>query len=121
MPIRISKSARLLLIVLAIFWFTHRTAIEIAIDWMWFDAVGYIEVFETSLIARAGLFVAGFVLSGLFIGFNIRRALKSTPIDPMAFQVVTGEMVVDPRQVKGFHQYGRSALFGEAKLQSRTI
>ena len=101
MPIRLSKSARLLLMVLVVIWFTHRTATEIAIDWMWFDAVGYLEVFETSLMAQVSLFVVGFVTAAAFIGLNIRRALRSTPIDPMAFQVVTGEMVVDPRQVKG--------------------
>jgi len=101
MPIRISPMARLLLVAFAVFWFTHRTVIEIVIDWMWFDAVGYIEVFETSLVARAVLFAIGFTISALFIGLNVRRALRSTPIDPMAFQVITGEMAVDPRQIKG--------------------
>ena len=101
MPIRLSKTARLALIVVGILWFTHRTLIEIVIDWMWFDAVGFIEVFEKSLSARVGLFAIGALLSGLFIRLNIQRALRSAPLDPRAFQSVSGEMLVDPRQVQG--------------------
>jgi len=101
MPFRLSKTARLALILLAILWFSHRTLIEIVIDWMWFESVGFIDVFEKSLVARVGLFAVGSILSGLFIRLNVQRALKAAPMDPRAFRVVSGEMIVDPGQIQG--------------------
>ena len=105
MPIRLSNTARFALIALAVLWFTHRTLIEIIIDWMWFDAVGYIEVFEKSLGARIALFAAGSLIAGVFIRLNVVRALRAAPMDPRAFQSVSGEMLVDPRQVLGLIRF----------------
>ena len=62
MPIQLPRSAKIAAAIFALVWFTHRTVIEILIDWMWFDAAGYLGVFETSLKARIALFVAGFVV-----------------------------------------------------------
>ena len=92
---------RIALIAAVLIWFTHRPLIEMSIDWMWFDAAGYIGVFKTSLIARVGLFAAGFALAAMFLRLNIRHALTSHPIQPNAFRLVSGELMIDPNRVAG--------------------
>ena len=99
MPIQLPRSVKLAAAIFALLWFTHRTVIEILIDWMWFDAAGYLGVFETSLKARIVLFVVGFVVSAAIIGLNVRLAAKRAPIDPRAFRLVSGEMMVDPARI----------------------
>jgi hypothetical protein len=101
MPIQISRSAKVVLFLLAAVWFTHRSLIEVVIDWMWFDAAGYLGIFETSLKARIALFVAGSVSAAVFIGINLKIASKRAPIDPRAFKLVSGEVLVDPSRVAG--------------------
>ena len=99
MPIQLPRSVKFAAAIFALLWFTHRTVIEILIDWMWFDAAGYLGVFETSLKARIVLFVVGFVVSAAIIGLNVRLAAKRAPIDPRAFRLVSGEMMVDPARI----------------------
>jgi hypothetical protein len=98
---QLPRTVRFALVALIVVWFTHRSLTEIAIDWMWFDAAGYLEVFKTSLSARAALFVAGTVVAATFIRINVGYALKSHPIQPNAFRLVSGEMVVDPARMAG--------------------
>jgi uncharacterized membrane protein (UPF0182 family) len=101
MPIKISKKAKAVLFLFAAVWFSHRAVIEMAIDWIWFDAAGYLEIFETSLQARVVLFAVGALSAAAFIGLNIRIAAKRAPIDPRAFKLVSGEMLVDPAKISG--------------------
>ncbi len=101
MPIQLSRTAKVALAVAAVFWFTHRSLTEIAIDWMWFEAAGYLGIFETSIKARVALFVAGAAVAALFIGVNLKMAAKRAPIDPRAFHLMSGEVVVDPARVAG--------------------
>ena len=101
MPIPLSRSAKTALAILALVWFTHRTVVEIVIDWMWFDAAGYLDVFETSLKARVVLFLGGMVVAAAVIGANLKAAARCAPIDPRSFRLVSGEMMVDPDRVAG--------------------
>jgi uncharacterized protein len=101
MPIQLSRKAKVALALVAVVWFTHRSVIEIMIDWMWFDAAGYLGIFETSLKARAALFVGGGLAAAAFIGLNLKIAARRAPIDPRAFQLVSGELMVDPKRVAG--------------------
>jgi uncharacterized membrane protein (UPF0182 family) len=101
MILKLPRGAKLALIIAAVLWFTHRPLTEIAIDWMWFDAAGYIGIFKTSITARAALFGVGALLSAIFIGLNIRFAFKAQPIQADAFRLVSGEVLVDPARMAG--------------------
>jgi uncharacterized membrane protein (UPF0182 family) len=101
MVLKLPRGAKLALIIAAVLWFTHRPLTEIAIDWMWFDAAGYIGIFKTSITARAALFGVGALLSAIFIGLNIRFAFKAQPIQADAFRLVSGEVLVDPARMAG--------------------
>jgi uncharacterized membrane protein (UPF0182 family) len=101
MILKLPRGAKLALIIAAVLWFTHRPLTEIAIDWMWFDAAGYLGIFKTSITARAALFGVGALLSAIFIGLNIRFAFKAQPIQADAFRLVSGEVLVDPARMAG--------------------
>ena len=98
---QLPKSVRFTVVAFLVIWFTHRPLIEMSVDWMWFDAAGYLDVFKTSLSARVGLFAAGAIVAGVFIRLNLRHAINSHPIQPNAFRLVSGEMVIDPERVAG--------------------
>ena len=98
---QLPASVRAALIVAVAIWFTHRPLIEMSVDWMWFDAAGYLDVFKTSLTARVALFATGFVAAAIFLRLNIRHALASHPIQPNAFRLVSGELMIDPNRVAG--------------------
>ena len=98
---QLPSSVKAALVIALAVWFTHRPLIEMSIDWMWFDAAGFLEVFKTSLLARVALFAGGAALAAVFIRLNIRHALKSHPIQPNAFRLVSGEVVIDPQRVTG--------------------
>jgi uncharacterized membrane protein (UPF0182 family) len=101
MKFKLPRGAKVALLVAAVVWFTHRPLTEIAIDWMWFEATGYLDIFRTSLFTRAAMFGVGALLAAVFIGLNIRHAFKVHPIHPDAFRLVSGEVLVDPARLTG--------------------
>ncbi|MSQ41564.1 MAG: UPF0182 family protein [Dehalococcoidia bacterium] len=66
------------------------------VNWLWFDSVGFTDVFRRVLAARIALFALGTVLSGVVIGLNIWLARRFAPkgveesfiedIDPQAIR-----------------------------------
>jgi uncharacterized protein len=59
-----------------------RVASEILVDWLWFSAVGYLEVFWTSLGAEAAVFAAAFAATTLMLWLNGRIALHFARLTP---------------------------------------
>ena len=49
-------------------------------DVLWFDQLGYKQVFTTQIFAQVGMFAAAFVLAGLASYFTIFAALRARPI-----------------------------------------
>jgi uncharacterized membrane protein (UPF0182 family) len=56
-------------------------AVPFYTDWLWFDEVGYTDVFLTTVSLRGGLFLAVGVLTFLFLWSNLRAAAASRPPD----------------------------------------
>jgi len=46
------------------------------VDWMWFSAIGYLNVFWTTIGAKAGVFFVVFTATAIIIWANARLALK---------------------------------------------
>lgn len=69
------------LICLLLIWVLHRPIVDAVVDWMWFDAVGFNQVFHTRLAAKLGLWTAGVTLTALLVGGNLAKATREAPID----------------------------------------
>ena len=71
------------------------TLVGLYVDWLWFDSVGYLFVFQTMLTARALLFLAGTLLFWIILLPNIlialRLALRS--VERLPIRVLQNEAV----------------------------
>ena len=71
-------SLRLVVIVVAALLFLGGPSlVRFYTDWLWFGEVGYQQVFTTIVRSEASLFTATFVVSVLWLVFNLRLALGS--------------------------------------------
>jgi uncharacterized membrane protein (UPF0182 family) len=96
---QIPRSTRIAAIVAVLIWLGHRPLVEIAVDWHWFDAVGYRGIFETMLFTRLSAGIAGFVLAALFVGLNLRWASRAAPIEQGRLTELAGEVRLDPARI----------------------
>ncbi len=96
----ISKTLRNVFLVLLALWIVHRPLVEILVDWLWFDALGYLDVFQTRLYARLGLWVVGFSLAAGFVALNIRYAFKQQPLDYERISVMMAELEIPPFRIR---------------------
>ena len=67
-----SWSFSLILLLLLFNW-----AINIYTDYLWFRQLGRTDVFTKILLFKVGLFTLGFVLSGIYLTWNIRWAFNN--------------------------------------------
>lgn len=67
-------------------------------SWLWFQQLGYQSVFSTELVAGWSLFGVGFVVSSLFLWFNLRLAVRLAPASIAPARVITieGQRVMLP-------------------------
>ncbi|MFT5683948.1 MAG: uncharacterized membrane protein (UPF0182 family), partial [Myxococcota bacterium] len=77
---QIPRWMRLAVAIVILLWLGNRPITGIAVDWLWFDALGYLSVFKTSLTAKVGMWVLGLVVTAGFIGANLRVAVRDEPI-----------------------------------------
>ena len=49
---------------------------------LWFDAIGYSQVFRNEMLARTGLFIAGFLLTAGLVWLSMRLAYRHRPFLP---------------------------------------
>lgn len=63
------------------------TVIGFITDWLWFREIGFQEVFTTELVTRLLLFVAGSVVTYLFITLNARFATRGVSKAPVLWRV----------------------------------
>src|SRR6266550_82579 len=67
----------IVLIVLAVLFFGGPSLLRFYTDWLWFGEVGYQQVFTTIVRSEASLFTFVFVVSVVWLVFNLRLALGS--------------------------------------------
>jgi uncharacterized protein len=90
-----NKSNRSTLVLLAIFlvvWVAAGPAIGLVVDALWFDSMGYWDIFVTTVGTQVGVWAAVFVLSLLFLGINVRLAWKDAPWNFTWLAGSTGEL-----------------------------
>jgi uncharacterized protein len=66
------------------------------VDWLWFDEVGFRDVFLTSIYARAGIGLAVFVVAFAWIAGHLRYALNTASGAPASFTTREGFTIVLP-------------------------
>ena len=64
-----------LLLILSV-WGALAGGISLYIDYLWFDAVGYLEVFQTTLASKFLFWLVGFAVSFLILGSNLYLAAR---------------------------------------------
>jgi uncharacterized membrane protein (UPF0182 family) len=69
------------LVLLAVGLLAGLEAVPFYTDWLWFQEVGYSDVFLTTMSLRGGLFLAVGLLTFLFLWVNLRVAAASRPPD----------------------------------------
>ncbi len=97
------------LIALVVVWLGHRLLVDVLVDWMWFDAVGFAEVFRTSLLARLGTWAAGFVVAVGALALNLRVATGRAPLNLMRLSLMLAEANLVPDRVRGMVKLARTA------------
>ncbi len=88
-------------IVIAMFlvWMLYRPIASLLVDWWWFQALGYDEIFVTSLASKAGLFIAGFAICAGFLGVNVWYCERQASLDAFRLAMLIPEAPLDPRRV----------------------
>ena len=97
---QLPKPVRNILLFLAFLWIVQGPIVEIFVDWLWFESMGYLEVFQTKLTARLSLWVAGFAMAVAFVGLNIRHALKQQPLDYDRISVMMADLEIPPDRIR---------------------
>ena len=65
-------------IVVAIFLILLGLAGDLLVDWMWFSAIGYLQVFWTTIGMKAGVFLVVFAVTAVILWTNARLAFAYT-------------------------------------------
>jgi uncharacterized membrane protein (UPF0182 family) len=60
--------------------FALLSAAGIYTDWLWFDQLGYEEVFLTEIVGQVVAFVLGFAVTSLLVGVGLALAWRTRPI-----------------------------------------
>ncbi len=87
------------LVVFFLVWMLNQPIASLLVDWWWFQALGYDEIFVTSLTAKAGLFVVGFVVAAAFLGVNVWICERQASIDAFRLAMLIPDAPLDPRRV----------------------
>jgi len=82
-------------IVLGIGFLLFRVVTDVLVDWLWFSAVGYLQVFWTSLGAQAAVFFAAFTMTAVVLWLNGWLALRFVR-RPSPLVTATGWQPPDP-------------------------
>jgi uncharacterized membrane protein (UPF0182 family) len=88
-------------IALAVVWLGHRLAVDVLIDWLWFDAVGYDTVFRTTITAQAATWVGGFLVAAAALALNLRLATRRAPLNLMRLGIMMQQANLSPDRIRG--------------------
>ncbi|NOY27525.1 MAG: UPF0182 family protein [Oligoflexia bacterium] len=92
---------RPVLVVVILLWLAQSIGVSVLVDWLWFDALGYVDVYARILLARVGLWTITFVAVGLFVGLNLRHAVRSAPLDLVRLDDLLAELRPGTRRLRG--------------------
>lgn len=76
--------------------FVVPSLVDFLSDWLWFQEVGYLPVFVTSITARTVVGVVAFLLSFAWLVANLRYALSGLSADPLTMTTPEGFTIVLP-------------------------
>ncbi|MGQ0481625.1 MAG: UPF0182 family protein [Pseudonocardia sp.] len=105
----VSRRRRLMLIVGGVFltiWFTGSWLVDRYVDWLWFDAAGYLGVYQTVLGTRIVLLLAVGTVVGGVLALNLVLAYRNRPI------VIPADGAQDPLAVYRTAVLSRPRLLG---------
>ncbi len=94
------RSLYTLLGILLALWIFHRPLIAVLVDWWWFETLGYTDIFMTSLSARLGLWLTGFLVTAGVILVNISLATREAPLNYRRAAMLVAEKGVSPQQMR---------------------
>src|SRR2546423_1068084 len=83
------------LVLLFALFLLFSNVVQLAADWLWFQALGYERVFTTRLVAEAVLGVGVGGLAFAFLYANLRIAQRGLVPNPLVVQVSSGAAAVD--------------------------
>ena len=86
--------------ILLALWVFHRPLLAVLVDWWWFEAMGYTDIFMTSLSARLGLWLTGFLITSGVILANISLATREEPLNYRRAAMLVAEKGVSPQQMR---------------------
>jgi uncharacterized membrane protein (UPF0182 family) len=94
----------LVLVAAALAFFVVPSLTDFLANWVWFGEVGYQPIYSKILTVRFGVGGLVFVLTLLWLGFNLRLALSSISAAPLSFTTNEGFTVALPTrdQVRPF-------------------
>jgi uncharacterized membrane protein (UPF0182 family) len=94
----------LLLIAAALAFFVIPSLMDFLANWVWFGEVGYQSIYSKMLTIRYGAAAVAFVITLVWLGFNVRTALSSISAAPLTFTTAEGFTVALPTrdQVRPF-------------------
>jgi hypothetical protein len=108
MPARRLFWSLALLVVLLMF--VASSGVELIVDYLWMDAMGYGQVFRTTLAAKSAIGLVGFAVAFVFLWLNVAYALRQVG-DPAQF--LPQELVLTPLgQLLTQRMVQRTALIG---------
>ena len=97
---QIPRWLQTVIVVGFVLWLVNQPLIAIAVDWMWFDAVGYLGIFQKSLLAKVGMWVGGLLLAILFLGVNITVAMREEAINVQRLSTLVSDLGLAPAQLQ---------------------
>jgi len=101
------RAAVIVVIVLGVTW---RQVVDVVVDWMWFDALGHLAVYRTTLFTRLGLMAGGFSIAAGAAGFSLWLAGRRAPIQywrlKLAAQSAEDAVSFDPERLKQMVRFG---------------
>lgn len=76
--------------------------VEFYVDWLWFDELGYRQVFWKSITTRSTLGVVTFVLAAAFLAANLFLALRTMPLRNIVVVTPEGPRTISlqPRRLR---------------------
>ena len=109
MQLQIPLWIRVGVVVLVVVGMSWRSVVDISVDWMWFDALGHLTVYQTTLYTRLGLMAGGFLFSAGVAAASLWVAAKRAPVEFWRLQVAAatrdGAPPIDPARLSRLVKY----------------
>lgn len=100
---------RVVLVLVIALWILQGVGVELLVDWVWFDALGYTELFTRVLGTRVGLWAGAFVVMALLVAVNLRLAVRRAPLDLGQLDRLFAELQPGPRRLQALVRIGLGA------------